>query len=420
MKNFSYHKISSIGYAVLLLIFGGLIGWMFIAKVDLTVQAPGEIIVKTYKKAISHPKGGLIGEIYVKEGDVVKEGDKLIQIKSDELISQLNSNRENYIYMLAEKERILAELEHKKPTFSEDIPEEIRKSQIDIYNNRISDLTQTIQDLEVQIQDQQNTIKFLKDSLETKKTLLVSYEKEYEEKSELYKKDFIDKDTILELSRKITQLKNEIDSILSELKQKEIFIKGLKNKIELTKSKYEKEILNRLSEIDLRLPGIKSNIEVLENGIKENLISAPSDGIITDMRARSKGELINPHSPILYIVPKTQEFVIEAKVSPVDIDKVKVKEKAEVNFPSYVDPAAKPVEAIVTYVSADIIKNEKESYYKIYLKFTEKGLKTIRKNGFEIIPGMPVVAFIKAGERSFASYILLPMEQLFKGAFHAN
>lgn len=420
MKEYSHHKISLVGYITILLIFGGLIGWTFIAKIDLTVKAPGEIVVKTYKKVIAHPQGGIIDKIYVKEGDFVKEGDGLLKIKSDKLISQLQSNRENYIHMLAEREREEAEVEHKEPKFSTIIPVKIKKSQIAIYNNRVSNLHQTLQDLKIQIEDQQNSINSLNESLKSKKSLLGSYEKEHKEKGKLYKEDFIGKDKILELSRKITQLKSDISNILAQIEQKEILIKGLKNKTELTKSRYNKELLSRLNEIDSKLPNTEANIKILEDKIKDNLIKAPSSGIITDMQVHSNGELVKPNSPILSIVPKNQEYIIDAKVSSIDIDKVKIGEKADVNFPSYVDPAAKPVEAIITYVSADIIKDKTADYYKVNLKFTPKGLKAIRENEFEIIPGMPVVAFIKAGERSFASYILLPIEQLFKGAFHAN
>ena len=122
----------------------------------------------------------------------------------------------------------------------------------------------------------------------------------------------------------------------------------------------------------------------------------------------------------MYIVPKTNKYFIKAMVNPNDIDKVKIGEMADVNFPSYVDPAAKPIEAKVIYVSADVIKTQKNQFYKAKLIFTQKGMNAIRENNFKIIPGMPVVVFIKSGRRSFASYILLPIEQLLKGAFHAN
>lgn len=420
MYNYSHHKISLFGFIIIFLIFGGLIGWMVIAKVDLTIQAPGEIIVQSYKKTIAHPKGGLIDEIYVKEGDFVKKGDKLIKIKSDQLISQLNASTSNYLHLLAEKLRIEAELNNKKPHFPKEIPEEIKKNEIITYKNRIENLNQTIQSLKLQIEEQNNSVEGLKLALKTKKSLLDSYQKEYNEQKKLYEKGFIDKSKILNLSRTIIQLKGDINNITSQINQKESIIKELQNKIKLTKSNYKKELLDRLKQINSQLPNITTRIAVLKDEIANNIIKAPSNGVVTNMQVHSEGELAKPNQPILYLVPKTNKYIIEAKVSPNDIDKVKVGEKADVNFPSYVDPAAKPVEAIVKYVSADVIKNQREQYYKIILEFTPKGLKAIRENNFEIIPGMPVVVFIKADKRSFASYILLPIKQLLKGAFHAN
>ena len=416
----SHHKVSLLGFIIIFLIFGLLVGWMVIAKVDLTIKAPGEIIVKSYKKTIAHPRGGIIDKIYIKEGDFVNKGDKLIKIKSDQLVAQLNATKSNYIHLLAQKDRILAELNNKKPTFEKNIPQNIKENEILNYKIRTSNLKETINNLKIQIEEQKESINSLKESLKTKQQLLNSYEKEYTEKEALYQKGLIEKTKILDLSRKITQLKGDIENIKSQIVQKESLIKELKNKISLTKINYKKELIDKLQQINKELPNLKSRIAVLKDEIQNNIIKAPSKGIITDMQVHSAGELIKPNSPILYIVPKTSKYLIEVKISPTDIDKVKVGEKADVQFPSYVDPAAKPIEAKVIYVSADIIKNQREAYYKALLEFTPKGLRAIKENNFKIIPGMPVVAFIKAGKRSFMSYILLPIEQLFKGAFHAN
>jgi epimerase transport system membrane fusion protein len=282
MDNYSHHKISFLGFVVILLIFGGLIGWTLIAKVDLTVQAPGEIIVQSYKKTIAHPKGGLIDKIYVKEGDYVKKGDKLIKIKSNQLISELNASTSNYFHLLAEKLRIMAELNNKKPKFPNNIPENIKENQLLVYNNRISNLKQTIQSLKLQIEEQNKSIQGLKLALKTKKSLLDSYQKEYKEKKKLYEKGFIDKSKILDLSRTIIQLKGDIENITSQIAQKEAIIKELQNKINLTKSNYKKELLDRLKDINSQLPNIKTRIEVLKDEIENNIIKAPSNGVITD------------------------------------------------------------------------------------------------------------------------------------------
>ena len=141
-----------------------------------------------------------------------------------------------------------------------------------------------------------------------------------------------------------------------------------------------------------------------------------------DMKVHSSGELISPHKQILTIVPKNNSYIVEAMISPLDIDKVHINQKAEIMVASYVDPAAKPIEGKVIYVSPDIIKSPdgKKEYYKVLIEITPKGLQAIKENNFIIKPGMPVTVYIKAGKRTFISYILMPLEQLLKGAFHAN
>ncbi len=199
---------------------------------------------------------------------------------------------------------------------------------------------------------------------------------------------------------------------LSQNKKYEISVKTIKSE-----TVYKNNLFAKIIVSSFISPFFPSTRDIK---IKNNIIIAPSEGVITNLKVHSPKEVIKPHDTIMYIVPKTNKYFIEAMINPTDIDKVHVGQLATVNFPSYVDPAAKPIEAKVIYISADIIKTPKNQFYKAKLIFTKKGLKAIKENNFKIIPGMPVVVFIKAERRSFASYVLLPIEQLLKGAFHAN
>ena len=101
-------------------------------------------------------------------------------------------------------------------------------------------------------------------------------------------------------------------------------------------------------------------------------------------------------------------------------DKVELNQEAEIMIASYVDPSAKPIKGKVIYTSPDVIKTQNKEYYKVLIKVTKDGLLAIKQNNFKIKPGMPVNVYIKAGKRTFISYILIPIEQMIKGAFHAN
>jgi len=423
-KHLSHHNTIKFGIIIIIAVFGILGGWAVFAKMDLSVQAPGEIIVKNYSKSIKLSKGGKVDKLCVKEGDFVKENQVLLTLDTTQLYSRLNAAKKEYEHLLATKARIQAELANKKTiSFPDEINQTIKDSETKIFNNRISNLKEQLDDINYQIKSQQTSIEGLKKSLEKKQKILNSYKEELANWQQLYKQGLVDQLKIYDLQRKINQLEVDILNTSSQIDKMNSTISELKNKYLLIKSNYRKDLFSQLKQIETKLPSIKSNIAVLNDEIKNSKVTSPSDGVVQNMQIHTKGEVIAPYKEIMQIVPKSESLMIEARISPMDIDKVKVGEKAEINFASYVDPSVKTIIGKVVYVSADVIKDPRDpriQYYKALIKLTPEGLKAIKENNFEIIPGMPVSVFIKAGNRTFISYILYPLQQLLKGAFHAN
>ncbi|BAF70509.1 HlyD family type I secretion periplasmic adaptor subunit [Nitratiruptor sp. SB155-2] len=423
-QKLTHKHVSRFGILIIFLIFGLFGIWAAFAKIDLSVNAPGEVIVQSYKKTVMHPKGGIVSNIDVHEGDEVQKGQTLIQLDVNQLKERLGEAESNYQHLLAQKARIEAELHDKKHIqFPNDISEDIKKAESTIFQNRRTNLKNRLDDLKYQIKELKEAIKSYQTSLEYKQKLLDSYKQELQKWQNLFKEGLVDELKIYDLKRKIDQVQDDIETLQSQIKQKKATIEELQNKMKLIVSEYKKELLDTLKKDEMQLASLKSKIAIYKDEIEKSSIKAPDRGVVVDMQVHSSGEVILPNRPILYVVPKNEKLIIEAKISPMDIDKVHVGQKAEIHFASYVDPSAKPVYGKVIYVSADVIKDPKDpriQYYKALIEITPDGMRAIKENGFKVMPGMPVTVFIKAGQRSFISYLLMPLEQLLKGAFHAN
>ncbi|BCD60708.1 MULTISPECIES: HlyD family type I secretion periplasmic adaptor subunit [unclassified Nitratiruptor] len=423
-QKLTHKHVSLFGLIIIFLIFGLFGLWAALAKIDLSVNAPGEVIVQSYKKTVMHPKGGIVSKIEVHEGDAVQKNQTLIQLDTNQLTSRLQEAKSNYEHLLAQKARIEAELHNKKDIeFPNDISEDIKKAERTIFQNRRTNLQNRLDDLKYQIKELKEAIQSYQTSLQYKQKLLDSYRQELQKWQNLFKEGLVDELKIYDLKRKINQVQGEIEALQSQIQQKKATIEELQNKMKLTISEYRKELLDTLKKDEMQLASLKSKIAIYKDELEKSSIKAPGNGVVVDMQVHSPGEVILPNRPILYIVPKNEKLIVEAKISPMDIDKVHVGQKAEIHFASYVDPSAKPVYGKVIYVSADVIKDPRDpriQYYKALIEITPEGMRAIRENGFKVVPGMPVTVFIKAGQRTFLSYILTPLQQLLKGAFHAN
>jgi len=419
------------GLITILLIFGLFGLWSVFANIATTITAQGKVITQTYNKIVTHPKGGIVKGVFVKDGDVVKKGDKLLEIDSTDYQSRLDSTISTYDANLLSICRLEAEASFAKELNCDLLkdklqnPEQFKQLKRDadlLFNSDIKSLQSKITLLQSKnkILSEQND--GLKKQIESNKKLLASYELELKKWKKLLKQNAVDEQKSIETERKIVQIHQQIDSLESNIKENIANIEANERQIELEKNTFKNKALTELNKLKLDNKQTAAQIISYKNGVETSMIKSPGEGRVTDMKIHVAGEVTAPQKPIMSIVPKKQKLKIEAYVLPTDIEKIYVGQKTEISFPSFVDPSAVPIIGEITYISADSIIPEgaKEPFYRILVKFTPEGLEAIKKNGFTILPGMPAAVFVKTGEMTLLEYIMQPLILLSKGIFHAN
>jgi epimerase transport system membrane fusion protein len=419
------------GLITILLIFGLFGLWSAFANIATTITANGKVITETYNKIVTHPRGGIIKNVFVKEGDVVKQGDKLLEIDSTDFRSNLDAASSKYDANLFTICRLEAQASFsqtlncdtiKDKLFNQEQYQQLKSDTVALFHAEMNSIKSKIILLE-----SKNKILFeqnegLKKRIQSNQKLLASYEQELNKWKKLLKQKAVDEQKSIEIERKIEQIHQEIDSLKSRIKENMANIDANKRQIDFEKSTFQNDALNNLAKLKLDNKLTKAQIMSYQNGLENATIKSPGEGRVTDMKIHAAGEVATPQKPIMSIVPLKQKMKIEAFVLPTDIEKIYVGQQTEISFPSFVDPSAIPILGKISYISADSIVPEgmKEPFYRILIDFTPEGLKAIEQNGFTILPGMPVSAFVKTGELTLLEYIMQPLIQLSKGLFHAN
>ena len=148
-------------------------------------------------------------------------------------------------------------------------------------------------------------------------------------------------------------------------------------------------------------------------------IRAPYTGVIEKIAFAAIGDVVRPAEPIMEIVPDRDTFVVEAMISPADIDQTMKGQLARVRFTSFNRPTTPEIIGKVTYVATDRSENpeSKQSFYMVRIEVDQAAVK---KEGLVLRSGMPAEVYIETGNRSMLSYLTKPFMDQFMRAFRDN
>ncbi|MFC2571002.1 MAG: HlyD family type I secretion periplasmic adaptor subunit [Campylobacter sp.] len=415
------------GIFVIFMLVGVFGIWLGMAPLNSAAVAVGKINVVSNKKIIQHLEGGVVDKIFVKDGDVVKAGDPLVEIKNAALQSEIGIVRADYLRTSAIVSRLEAQKDDASEIkFSDDIKqisgyEEVANGQISIFNEqkKLLDNEKTI--LKQRIKQLENQIQGAKAIMSAKKDRIASLNEEIREWERLFKEQLADKVRLRDLNREKTAVEGELAAGTAEIARLGVQINETQGQIALRDRSFKEDILKKLEDAKIRLVDLEQRYNALKDQSERTIVKSPVEGSVVELAFHTIGGVIRPGERIMSIVPDDTDYVVEAKLNVVDIDTVHVGQLADIRFSAFQHKPSFVMEGKVTYVSADSVQdNAGHSYYDIKAELTPEGMKEFDRNEFFIVPGMPVEVMIKTGDRTMLEYVLKPFIDMFKRAFNED
>ena len=233
---------------------------------------------------------------------------------------------------------------------------------------------------------------------------------------ELWQKNLVQLTRVTALERDAARLEGERGSLVSTIAQTKGKITETELQILQIDQDLRTEVGKDLAEIRGKLAESVEKKVAAEDQLKRIDIRAPQGGVVHQMAVHTVGGVITPNGePLMLIVPKADALTVEAKITPQDIDQVRVGQNAVLRFSAFNQRTTPELTGAVSLVSADITKDEKtgNSFYTVRIGLTAAEI--ARLNGLRLVPGMPVESFIQTGERTVMSYLTKPLaDQLTK------
>jgi len=415
-------KVIGFGFGIVFLLFAIFGGWMAFAPLAESSVAIGKVSADLDKKTIQHLEGGVIENIYVKDGDEVKKGDILLKIKEINIKSQLDIFKTQYDDASALYARLVAQRDGQSSVV---YPDELKNEGIKKEQNSIFfETKKSIEDEKIISQNRvvqlENQISGLKSLMEAKKSRMKSISEEILEWEELYKQRLVDKLKIRDLGREKNMIEGDISQTDSEIAKLYEAINETKNQQLLREKEFAKVTLNELVKAKSILFDLQSKIVSVEDTLKRTSVVSPIDGTVVGLSLHTVGGVVAPGRDILQIIPQKSKLIVVAQVQTADIDKVKVGLMSDIRFSAFNTRDTHVIEGKVVHVSADSFKDEKSGlpYYEAKIEVTKNGEQQIAEYGFELVSGMPAEVMIKMSERTMLSYLIKPLTDMVSRGFN--
>jgi len=418
----SGRRVSSLGFLIIFVTFGVFGTWAALAPLDSAALAPGVVMVKSYRKTIQHLEGGIVKELLVHDGDLVKAGDPLIVLDETQIRADNEMTRSQLVAAQATEARLRAERDGLSAVdfsamIEQDTPRarEAREGETQVFNARRNSHLGEISVLEERVGQLREQINGLKKVISTKKNLERSFSTEIRELKELLSEGFVDKTRLLEQERNLDKTRAEVADHGSEIIKTQLQINETELQILQLKKDFNAEVVSQLSEVQTKVFDLQEKRSALEDRLNRVVIRSPEDGMILGMTVHTIGGVISPATPLMDIVPAVSDLVVEARVSPLDIDRVEAGKLADIRFSTFNSNTTPVIEGRVIQISADRLEDQKDGtpYYLARVGLTEEGAKRLGGLNLKLQPGMPAEVFIKTGERTMLQYMMDPATRAF-------
>ena len=421
-----WRGIAVAGYAVIILTFGVVGVWAAVAKLDKAVVAQGFVAVETNRKSVQHFEGGMVREIFIKEGDHVTKGEVLFSLKKVQAQANNDLVKNQLDFGLALEARLLAERDQKEnitwpEEFSgrsaEPLLARIMTDQIHQFQERHTSLEGQVSVLELRIEQLTMGIKGIaieKDSTEKQ----VGYiNDELVNLRDLGKKQLVPMTRVYAMERERTRLEGVIGHSIADTAKAQSSIGEIKIQIQQLRQKFQEDIASSLLEVRQKIADARERVTVAGDVLNRVEIVAPLDGTAQNLKVFTVGQVLRPAETLLEIVPDEEPLVVDAQFSPNDIDTVYGGQQAEIRFPAFHSRQIPLMMGRIESISHDRLMDEqtRQFYFLGVISLDRSDIPEEYRP--RIRPGMPAEVIVASGERTVLSYIISPLSESLRKSF---
>lgn len=356
--------------------------WASYSELDQISHAQGQVIASAKTQEIQSAIDGVVENIYVKEGQHVKKGEKIITLERSQVQAAFDESRSKVAALQASLSRLRAEVYGTSlefPPLVREYPEFVA-NQTELFHRRQ--------------QAMNGDIAALNESLKLS-------QRELDLSLPLLKHGDIGAIEIIRLRRQIADIKGQIANKRNKYFQD--------SQTEMTKA--EEDLSTREQELADRTVTLD-----------RTQIVASMDVLVKNIVLTTKGARVRAGDVILELVPFGDQLIIEAKMNPSDVSFVKKGQDVAVKLDAYDYSIYGILHGKVSYISPDTLMEKtaqgEKPYFRVLVVLNQSQLISKSNKKIDIAPGMTAQVDIITGHRTVLDYLFKPIVKNFNNSFH--
>ena len=409
--------ISTIG--IISLFVFGCIAWAAVTKLDETTVAQGQIVPAASVQPVQHLEGGIVAEVLVEEGQIVKKGQPLIKMSPSQAASERGRMLARHAALSMQIERLKAFALDKDADFStytKSFPTLVRDQQ-DILAQQLNSRKAQENVILAQIAERRNEAKILSEQEKNLQKTLGIVGEELKMRKELTEKGLGSRLRLLESEKEYSKAEGDLHTTRSRKASVQASIKQVEGSLIELQASLRNDALTEMGNLSKELAEVTAELQRLEDRVQRLNVTAPSNGIVKGLKYRVAGSVVPPGDVVAEVVPYTGKLVAEVRISPRDIGHVATGEEVLVKIDTYNFARFGGVKGTLNQVSASsFIDEQGETYFKGVVELPQDFVGANPASN-RITPGMTVVADIKTGDKTLLQYLVKPINNALTTSF---
>jgi HlyD family secretion protein len=407
------------GLVIVIVLAGGVGGWAGTMTLSGALIAQGSVVVDSNVKKVQHPTGGIVGELRVRDGDRVKQGDIVVRLDDTVTRANLAIVTKGLDELAARKARLESERDGVNTIpFSADLMARAAKDpdiaaivdgERKLFEIRSTARTGQKAQLRQRIEQLNEEVRGLKAQRESKEKETKLIDREKEGVYDLWRQKLVPLTKLTELERAAVRLEGEAAQLIAQTAQTAGKISETELQIIQIDRDMSSEVAKETREIDGKIGEFVERKITAEDQLKRIEIRSPQDGMVFQSNVHTVGGVITAGDAMMLIVPDADNLTVEAKVNPQDIDQVRPGQIALLRLSAFNQRTTPEIYGTVTRISADASTDQRtgQTYYTI--RIAMPGDEVAKLGEVRMVPGMPVEAFVQTGDRTMISYLVKPL-----------